>query len=394
MCGCCIVMRICILNSFEDLMLRDTGPLVRIYNLAKHLASIGHEVHVVIPSGENRSKYVEGFLVHEISGLCPIICLRIFSKLLGLMRHTAILFYDFLFILRASRIILSCDLVQLEQAPAGGFIIPLLTKVFRKPLVVDCCDVFPMLRIGHIGMKEMLVTFLEKMAYRFADVVLAVSEKERDFLASYGVEQNIIKVIPNGVDTRVFKPLPATTHVRNRCDLKNKFTIVFVGNMEYLPNQEAVHAIATKIAPKIQKEISNAKFLIVGRTPGEMELPNLPDLTFTGVVPKVTEILAASDIAIAPLFHGTGTRLKILEYFASGLPVVSTTVGAEGLDVEDGVNVVIADDMDKFVMKMIELLKDKSLSKKLGKAARELVTKRYDWHKIAEALNSVYLTLH
>lgn len=116
-----------------------------------------------------------------------------------------------------------------------------------------------------------------------------------------------------------------------------------------------------------------------------------PNLFFTGVVDNVADLLGVSDVAIAPLFHGSGTRLKILEYFSCRLPVVSTTVGAEGLDVTDGVHILIADDVDLFASRVVDLLKDDALSKKLGRAARDLVVDKYDWMKVARKLAIVYL---
>ena len=384
-------MRICILSSFGDLMSRDTGPSVRIYNLAKHLVGIGHEVHVVIPSGEKWSKCADGIFVHGISGFYPVVCLRVFSRLLGVLRPTSILSYDLLFILRAIRTILRCDLVQIEQPSAGGFVIPLLKQVLRKPLVIDCHDAFQALRIGHTSVvRKILETFLEKNAYKFANVVLTVSEREKSFLVSYGVKQDRIEVIPNGVDTEVFKPLPDTIYVRNRYDLKDSPTIVFVGNMEYLPNQEAVHLIANGIAPKVLEEFGNVRFLIVGRGFNRLNLPTQHKLVFTGAVDNVIEALAASDVAIAPLLHGSGTRLKVLEYFACGLPVVSTSVGVEGLEVDDGLNVFIEDDIDKFADRIVVLLKDRFTAKRLGANARNVAAKKYDWRIISKRLDEIY----
>jgi glycosyltransferase involved in cell wall biosynthesis len=128
----------------------------------------------------------------------------------------------------------------------------------------------------------------------------------------------------------------------------------------------------------------------VGRIPANMEFPNL---TFTGVVNNVAEFLAASDVAVAPIFHGSGTRLKVLEYFSCGLPVVSTTVGVEGLNVKNGVHVLVEDNMDRFAMALIKLLKDRELATELGKTARELVVNNYDWKKIVTQLSKAYRNL-
>jgi len=335
--------------------------------------------------------YVDGMIVHGIKGLCPIVILKIFSKLLGVSRSTSLFFYDLLFISRASRIIRESDVVQIEQQPAGGLLIPIITRILKKPLVVDCHDTFQALRVKHTStVRKILETFLEKIAYKYADLILTVSEREKELLISYGIKKGNIEVIPNGVDTEAFNPLSDVTRVQDSYGLMNFYTVIFVGNMGYLPNQEAVQLIASEIAPRVRKLIDNTKFLIVGRTTTKMELPNV---TFTGVVKNVTEFLAASDIAIAPLLHGSGTRLKILEYFSCGLPVVSTTVGVEGLDVKSGVHALIEDDMNEFAVKVIKLLKNKALSTRLGKTARKLVINKYDWKKIARQLNMVYHNL-
>ena len=372
-------------------MLKDMGPSIRIYNLAKGLASQGHEIHVIIPKDKVTREYVDGVVVHGLKGFYPKVIRKIFCRLVGVSRSTSLFFYDLLFISRVSRIIRESDVVQIEQQSAGGLLIPIITGILKKPLVVDCHDTFQALRVKHTStVRKILETFLEKIAYKYADLILTVSEGEKELLISYGIKKGNIEVIPNGVDTEAFNPLSDVTRVQDSYGLMNFYTVIFVGNMGYLPNQEAVQLIASEIAPRVRKLIDNTKFLIVGRTTTKMELPNV---TFTGVVKNVTEFLAASDIAIAPLLHGSGTRLKILEYFSCGLPVVSTTVGVEGLDIKSGVHALIEDDMNEFAVKVIKLLKNKALSTRLGKTARKLVINKYDWKKIARQLNMVYHNL-
>jgi len=384
-------MRIYILTFFGDLLLRDMGPTVRIYNLAKGLASLGHDVHVVIPGWNSFDKQVDGLTVHSIKGTFPPAVLGVFSKLVGVSRPTSLFFYDFGFITKVSRMILESDVVQIEEQEGGGLLIPIISRALKKTIVVDCHDVFQALRLKHTSaVRAVLETFLEKLAYRFSSAILTVSEKEKQLLVSYGVTGNRIHVVPNGVDVEAFNPSVDVRRIKDRYGLRNFQTVVFVGNMEYSPNQEAVQAIASKIAPLIKKEVSNTKFLIVGRTPANMEFPNL---TFTGVVDNVTEFLVASDVAIAPLFHGSGTRLKILEYFSCSLPVVSTTVGVEGLDVKSGVHALVEDNMDRFAIGVIKLLKDRELAIRLGKTARELVVNNYDWKEITMRLSKVYHNL-
>jgi len=366
-------------------MLKDTGASVRIYNLAKSLAGLGNNVHVVIPGDEATLERDGRLEIDRIKGLCPNPVLEFFSNLLGVLRPTSLFFYDFLFILRTCRIILKSNVIQIEQPWSSGPIILLLTKIFRKPLVIDSHDVFQALRVNKNSLRKIVEVFLEKIAYKCANLILIVSEKDMKYLIKYGIQQDKIVIIPNGVDTEKFTPLLDTAYIRNRYDLKDFHMAIFVGNMEYLPNREAVRVIEQELAPRVQSKVKNVKFLVVGRAPPGFGCCNL---ILTGVVENVAEYLAASDVAIAPLFHGSGTRLKILEYFSCALPVVSTSVGIEGLEVKNGENVLIEDDMNKFAVKITKLLEDKALSARIGKAARELVISKYDWKKIGEKLNT------
>ena len=383
-------MKICFLSCIGDLMLKDTGGSIRIYYLAKSLAELGHEIHIVIPGDRETLEWTPRVIVHKIKGLFPYGVLRFFSALLGVSRATSLFFYDLSFILRASPIILKSDVIQIEGTTSAPLVTLFVRRVLKKPIIADCHDTFQALRIKYQNtLRKILEIFFEKITYKFANLILTVSEKDKEFLIKYGIRHDRILVIPNGVDTEAFKPSPDTTKVQTCYNLTDSYKVIFVGNMRYLPNQEAADLITSHIAPKVSSQIGNVKFLMVGRVP-----PRLPtgssDVVFTGVVENVAEFLAVSDIAIAPLLQGSGTRLKILEYFSCGLPVVSTAIGAEGLDVEDGVNILIEDNMDKFAIKISDLLMNKELRAKLGEAARELAMKKYDWRIIGRQIEAVY----
>ena len=382
-------MRICILSAFEDSMQKETGASVRIYNLSKGLAGLGNQVELILPKYAESCERIDGITVHSYRGFFPRKLLKLISKFLGVLRPTSLFFYDPIFIEKASQTIRKSDLVQFEQQSAGLLLIPIVAKIFRKPVVIDCHDTFQALRVKNTSlMRKTFESAIEKTIYRFASIIIVVSEKEKQFLCSFGIDQDCIEVIPNGVDTKAFSP-SQNGKVRLRYGLTGYRIVAFVGNMEYLPNQEAVRLIALKIAPAVTKVVKNAKFLVIGRISGI----TYSNLTFTGTVDSVAPILAASEVAIAPLLHGSGTRLKILEYLSCGLPVVSTTVGAEGLNVENGVHVIIEDDLNLFASKLTELLTDTQLSARLGQSARELVVEKYDWSNIASDLNKVFQSL-
>lgn len=365
-------------------MQKDTGASVRIYNLAKCLAESGNDVKVVLPRDKAALEVIEGVTVLGRRGLMPKAMLEVLKKFIDVGRPTALYFFDFLFASRIGPFVREADFVQIEQQSSGGLLIPLITKVWKRPLVVDCHDVFQALRVRYASiLRRMLETFLEKLAYKNADLLLTVSDSERELLISTGFHKCRIEVVPNGVDTESFVKSSEQTETRERYGLNGFRTVVFVGNLEYLPNREAIQVISSVIAPRVLGEVKNAKFLVVGKNRDNMELPNL---TFTGFVDDVSDILSVSDVAVAPLFRGSGTRLKILEYFSCGLPVVSTSVGAEGLEIKNGVNILVEDDLERFALRIIELLRNKDLSTALGRAARELATSTYDWTHITQKL--------
>ena len=383
-------MKICILSSFEDSLLKDTGYSVRIYNLAKSLAKLNNKVFLVIPGLNANIEKIDSLIVYTIKGFLPRWILIILGKLLGITKVTSLYFYDPVFILRARKVIQQCDIVQIEQQSTGVFF-TIISRIWRKPVVVDCHDVFQALRINHTNIiRRILEVFCEMIIYKFADLILTVSEEERELLISCGVKRSKIEVIPNGVDVKEFdtkRHAESIFRVRKRYGLENHYVITFVGNMEYLPNREALKLIAFKIASTVKKEIPNVKFLIIGRV---TEKIGSQDLIFTGRVNSVAEFLLASDVAIAPLLHGSGTRLKILEYFSCALPVVSTTIGVKGLGVKNGVHALITDDIDEFSHLIIELLRNRELASRLGESSRRLVITKYNWNIIGKKLNSLY----
>jgi len=383
-------VKVCILSSFEDSLSKDTGYSVRMYNLAKGLAKLGHEVHFVMPNygvGYNR---FGGINVYYVRGFLPREILAFLSMLLGVAKTSSLYFYDPIFVFKVSKIIRGADIVQIEQQSAGGIIVPIIAKVWKKTIIVDCHDVFQALRIKHVNrIRRVIETFLETITYRFADFFITVSDNEKKVLVSYGIENNRIEVIPNGVDTEHFSDCSRIDSrlVKRRYGLENFKVVVFVGNMEYLPNKEAAELVVSTIAPKVVDKVHDVKFLIIGRHQQDFNV-NSPNIFFTGVVDDVAKLLIPSDLAIAPLLHGSGTRLKVVEYFSAGLPVISTTIGVEGLDVCNGVDVIIEDDVNNFASKIIELLEDEDRRTKIGSSARLLALEKYDWFTITKKLDT------
>jgi polysaccharide biosynthesis protein PslH len=210
---------------------------------------------------------------------------------------------------------------------------------------------------------------------------IVCSERERAELANRAPHARIA-VIENGVDTQAFE-LP-----RRDAQLKR---IVFVGAMRYHANVEAAQWFARTIWPAIQKRFPEFMFTIVGADPAPevVALRELAGVEVTGTVPDVRPYYRDAFAAVVPLRVGAGTRLKILEAMAANVPVISTTLGAEGLKVENRRNILIADDESAWLPGLTSL-SDAHTRQRLAKAGRALVCELYDWGVIGTRMVEKY----
>ncbi len=216
----------------------------------------------------------------------------------------------------------------------------------------------------------------ERKYLRTADHVLAVSQTDRDFFCGT-VAADKLTVIPTGVDIEYFQPFGD----------EEENTLVFTGSMDWLPNEDGIFYFVQEVLPKIVQEISTVKLQVVGRKPSPRlqtlatEHPNQVHLT--GWVDDIRPYLGRSAVCIVPLRIGSGTRLKIFEAMAMGKAVVSTTIGAEGLPVRHGAELLLADSPEEFAQSVMMLLRDAAARRNLGYAARELVQSKYSWASVA-----------
>ena len=196
-----------------------------------------------------------------------------------------------------------------------------------------------------------------------------------------------VAVIPNGIDTRVY--VPATGEPQTASD-----SLVFTGTMDFRPNVDAVLWFTEQVWPRIQTEVPDVHFYVVGQRPHRRlgSLRKDRSVTVTGWVEDVRPYIADATVYVAPLRMGGGTRLKLLEAMAISKPVVATRLGAEGYPVTDGRELVLADTPAEFAQAVIALLNSSARRAELGQSARTFVERRYDWRVIVPRIEQVYAT--
>ena len=226
----------------------------------------------------------------------------------------------------------------------------------------------------------------EREALARFDLVLAVSETDGDtFRRLYpGALRVPIHVVQTGVDTRYFTPTAAAE--------PRPAHLVFTGSMDWLPNEDGITWFVREILPRVRQAEPGATLSIIGRspTPAVRRLAEESGVEVTGRVDDVRPHMAAGSVYVVPLRIGGGTRLKIFEAMAMGKTVVSTAIGAEGLPVTDGHDIVIADEPDAFAAAVVGLIRDGHERDRIGTAARRLVEERYDWSAAAEDFEDAF----
>ena len=233
---------------------------------------------------------------------------------------------------------------------------------------------------GSSGMKKLVYRMesskmlrYEQQALARFDHVIAVSDHDKKLMSAWTAPERI-SVVPTGVDTELFCPDPT---------VEEKPLVVFVGAMDWEPNVDAVKYFSAEIWPFILADVPQARFRVVGRNPDRrVKALKSSSVEVTGRVPSVVDHLREAAVVVVPLRVGGGTRIKIYEAMASGKAVVSTTVGAEGLDVHHGEDIVLSDEPREFASSVVRLMKEHEFRKRVGAAATALA-RNYGWPIIA-----------
>ena len=224
----------------------------------------------------------------------------------------------------------------------------------------------------------------EKQVFDHASRVIAVTED--DALAMRQLTQTPVDVVVNGVDTREFAAVQSDAASQR---------ILFVGNYEYAPNKDAVQWALDEILPLLWRRCPQARFAIAGYALPQDWAELWPDsrIEWVGFVPQLTELQACSAVFFAPLRHGGGSKLKVLEALAAGLPLVSTAQGVSGLPLVDKQEYCAGETPEELAAALAQLLEDPHYARQLAVKGRDYVRDNHDWQIAAAQLEHVYQQL-
>jgi GT2 family glycosyltransferase len=374
------------------------GGAVFMYQTVRALAA-RHQLHVLAfvdrPEELESNRELER---HAASVECVLRNFPPRRDLLGLLPYSVRCFIDPEFQRRVQRLIWErdIDLVQVEYTQLGQF-----AGGWRQtPTVLFEHDIYfqsvwrAIRRSGSVGeFAHTVVEWLRALRYELRllarmDLVQTCSEKQARLLESFlGCGRAAINgVLRTAIDTAAYTPVFSG---------REPETLLFVGNFRHAPNLGGLRFLVDKVMPRLRAERPNVELIVVGAypTPEVQMLCARPGVRLLGMVPEIREVLARYALFVSPIFTGSGVRVKILEAFAAGIPVISTSLGAEGLDVTDGLELLLAGDQREFVSAIIDLLEHPDRAEAVARRARHTVEQRWDMGVVLERLEEAYREL-
>lgn len=370
------------------------GDKLKIFHLASQLAK-HHELHL-ITIAESKADLEYRKELEQIFHKVHLIYLPKYRSVLnagiglfGKMPLQVAYFRSAKFAEKLNRVLESehFDAVHVQHIRMTGF----FRKGVNSNVILDLPDAFSLYwkrRAENAGnwfgrafakMEYRRLLHYEKAILPEFSLNLVCSAEDRDYLKKH--TGAVIEVLPNGVDTTVFHPMPDIQPQTGR--------MLFTGNMDYEPNVDAVQYFCTELLPEIVKQIPGSRFVIAGQRPVPKVLALASDhVEVTGFVKHLAEEYARASVLVAPLRFGAGTQNKVLESLAMGLPVVCTPVGFKGLGIENGEGAVKTEGGAEFVAETVKLLTDEAHRQQVIAAGGDTIRSRFSWVAVARQLET------
>lgn len=384
----------------------NTGSRLRDYYLAHYLATRSHLIFI-----EMREMQEQADCLPREGNFADIVTLRkgqtysFFRIVRGLVGPTPVTVLNCWSLVAAASLAEVLRSGQFDTVQVGGVhlarYLPLIRNAASRPaIVVDWHNIEselmwryavastnPFKRAAAMRTAKLLER-LEAEMLDSVDTHTVVSERERQKLLARRPSANI-QVVPNGVDIEQYSTR-AVAPIQPGCARETKRTLLFVGSMDYHANIDAVTWFARTAWPQIALQHPELDFMIVGRNPSrDIQALASERIRVTGTVDDVRPFYSEAIAVIVPLRSGSGTRLKILEAMAAGVPIVSTHLGAEGIDATDDVHLILADSAPQIAAAVARLATSPETRARLAVNARKLVT-RYDWQSIGDRLYRIH----
>lgn len=378
----------------------DSGPKVKTYHVLRYLAERGYQVTLASFVRAEEKGYLEKLspycaaihtvpirrsfvgnaraYVSSLRSDQPFLVTRDSSEKMSiLVRHLT----------RGRNVIVHADQLSMGQFALETNVVPrLLDEHNAVWTIVDRARKFApfYLRPMLVREKEQLRKYEGQLCQQMK-AVLTVSRNDANALADVGADPNKIAVIPIAIDCAGLQLVPRRT---------GSARILILTTLYYPPNAEGVRWFIRKVLPFIQKQIPEVHLTIVGARP-PMDITNFArrnpqSVTVTGYVDDLKPYLDQASVMVVPVRIASGMRVRLLEAFARGIPVVTTSMGVEGIEAHHQEHLLIADEEIEFTEQTLRLLQDECLRERLATNARRLVEEKYDWRVVLPKLEAVY----
>lgn len=377
-----------------------TGGQTRSYNLIKRLSSLSHQITLFcLVKSDGDRKYVS-----ELEKYC--VDVQVFKRpekpwTLENILKTGFSLYPFLVMRNwakgeknAIKYKLTQEKFDLIHAETF-YVMPHIPKTNTPILLVEQTIEYLVYRhfadeLKLLPLKPLLYIDVMKMKYwelkywRKAKKVVAMSDEDKESML-FQTPKLDVDIVPNGVDSAYFAKAVS--------ERSKQPVILYLGNFTWLQNREAVLMLTKTVWPKIKSSLPGAKLWIIGKD-AKAFFPNLASSEIrVAEVMDVRQIYQRATVLVAPIYGGGGTRYKNFEAFASGLPVVTTSIGIGGTNAKNGVHVIVRDTPGEIAKAAVELIENPELYKKIAENAKKLVKDKYDWDSIAKNLSNIYENL-